>query len=58
MYLLTSLPDSYNMLVTALEAREEVPKMEVITEKLLHAERKQKEKSSLDSSGDNAMMTK
>ena len=26
-YLLASLPDSYNTLVTALEAHEEVPKM-------------------------------
>ena len=29
-YLLASLPDSYNTLVTALEAHEEVPKMEVV----------------------------
>ena len=41
-YLLASLPDSFNTLVTALEAREDVPKMEVITERLLYAERKQK----------------
>ena len=53
-YLLASLPDLYNTLVTALEAHEEVLKMEVVTEKLLHAERKQKEKSSPDSSGDKA----
>lgn len=52
------MPDSYNTLVTALEAHEEVPKMEVITEKLLHAEKFMKEKSSPDSSGDKAMMTK
>ena len=32
--------------------------MEVVTERLLHAERKQKEKSSPDSSGEKAMMTK
>ena len=43
-YLLASLPDSFNTLVTALEANEDVPKMEVVTEKLLHAERKQTEK--------------
>ena len=30
-YLLASLPESYNMLVTALEANAEVPKMEVVT---------------------------
>ena len=47
-YLLASLPDSFNTLVTALEANEDVPKMEVVTKRLLHAERKQKEKSSVD----------
>ena len=52
------MPDSFNMLVTALEASEEVPKMEVITERLLYAERKQKEKSSPDSYGEKAMTTK
>ena len=40
-YLLASLPESYNTLVTALEANETVPKMETITERILHAERKQ-----------------
>ena len=39
-YLLASLPDSYNVLVTALEASEEVPKMAVVTERLLHEEKK------------------
>ena len=43
-YLLASLPDSFNTLVTALEASEDVPKMEVVTERLLHAERKGREK--------------
>ena len=28
-YLLASLPESYNVLVTALEANEEVPKLDV-----------------------------
>lgn len=32
-YLLASLPDSLNTLVTALEANEDVPKMEVVTER-------------------------
>ena len=41
-YLLASLPDSFNTLVTALEASKDVPKMEGVTERLLHAERKQK----------------
>ena len=31
-YLLASLPDSYEMLVTALEANTEVPNMETVTE--------------------------
>lgn len=42
-HLLASLPDSYNMLVTALEANPEVPKTETVTEKLLHEERKMKD---------------
>ena len=33
-YLLASLPDSYNTLVTALEANPDVPQMEVVTERL------------------------
>ena len=44
-YLLASLPDSFSTLVTAIEANEEVPKMEIVTERILHAERKQKEKN-------------
>ena len=43
-YLLASLPDSYNVLVTALEASETVPSLEVVTERILHQERKSKEK--------------
>ena len=42
--ILTSLPDSYNMLVTAFEASSEVPKIEIVTERLLNEERKIKEK--------------
>ena len=57
-YLLASLSDSCNTLVTALEANVKAPKMEVVTERFLHAERKQKEKSSVDPSGDKAMTTK
>ena len=37
--LLASLPDSYNVLVTALEANENVPAMEIVTERLLNTER-------------------
>ena len=40
MYLLASLPESFGVLVTVLEASPEVPKMEVVTERLLHEERK------------------
>ena len=39
-YLLASLPDSFGALVTAFEANEEVPRMEIVTERLLHTERK------------------
>ena len=47
-HLLASLPDSYNVLVTALEAQSEnVPKWELVTERLLHQELKFKERVSL-----------
>ena len=44
-HLLASLPESFDMLVTALEANSEVPKLETVTERLLHEERKFKEKA-------------
>ena len=43
-HILTSLPPCYDMLVTALEACTEVPKLEVVTERILNEERKIKEK--------------
>ena len=44
-HLLASLPDSFGMLVTALEANSEtVPKLELVTERLLHEEQKLKKK--------------
>ena len=43
-HILSSLPESFNMLVTALEASPEVPSLELVTERLLHEERKRKEK--------------
>ena len=43
-HLLASLPDSFDTLVTALETNETVPKMETVTERLLHEERKLKDK--------------
>ena len=54
-HLLASLPDSFNMLVTALEANPEVPKMEVVTERLLHEERKLKERADAGESSDKAL---
>ena len=44
-HLLASLSESY-MVVTALEASPEVPKLEMVTEILLHEETKQREKES------------
>ena len=43
-YLLASLPDSFNVFVTALEANKDAPKMEDVTERLLHEEQKMKER--------------
>ena len=42
-HMLASLPESNDILVTALEASVEVPKMEIVTEQLLHEERKIKD---------------
>ena len=47
-HLLASLPESFNMLVTALEANPEVPKMENVTERLLHEERKTKDREEIE----------
>ncbi len=45
-HLLASLQDSFDMLVTALEAQSEsVPKWELVTERLLHKESKFQEKA-------------
>ena len=43
-HLLASLPESFNMLVTALEANPDVPMLETVTECLLHEDRKMKER--------------
>ena len=44
-HLLASWPDSYGMLVTALEANSEtLPKLDMVTERLLHEEQKLKER--------------
>ena len=53
-YLLASLPDLYDTLVTTLEASANVPTLEVVTERLLHEERKKLEHNS-DGRVDGAM---
>ncbi|KAF2347418.1 hypothetical protein FHG87_021825 [Trinorchestia longiramus] len=40
--LLSSLPDRFSTLVTALEANEKIPAWEVVTERLLYEERRQR----------------
>ncbi len=57
-YLLASLPKSYNMLVTALEANPEVPKLEVVTERLLHDEQKLKDRLGTRESNEEALLMK
>lgn len=57
-HLLASLPDSYNMLVTALEANIHVPKIEVVIEHLLHKERKLKGWADVRVSSDKAITGK
>ena len=44
-HLLASLPESYDVLVTALEASKTVPDMETVIERLVHEERRQSERS-------------
>ena len=43
-YLLAILPESFNMLVTSLETNPTVPEMEVVIERLMHEERKLKDR--------------
>eukprot|EP00794_Sanderia_malayensis_P006281 gene6281-7003_t len=49
-HMLASLPEAYDVLVTALEANEDVPKMEVVTERLMREEMKLKEKEACGAS--------
>ena len=51
-YLLASLPESYSVLVTALE---DVSKLEVVTERILHQERKLKDRSGASSTTESTM---
>ena len=46
------------MLVTALEANEDVPKLEVVTERILHQERKSKERSEASPGTESAMTSR
>ena len=57
-YLLASLPDLYNVLVTALEANEDLPKLEVVTERILHQERKFQDRSEASSTRESAMTSR
>jgi hypothetical protein len=54
--LLASLPESYNVMVTALEASATVPAMEVVTERLIHEEMKLKVRE--DESNEKAMFVR
>uniref|UniRef100_A0A1X7VWV7 Retrotransposon gag domain-containing protein n=1 Tax=Amphimedon queenslandica TaxID=400682 RepID=A0A1X7VWV7_AMPQE len=47
-YLLASLPESFDMLVTAFEANSDVPNLERVIEKLRHEERKQTERKAVN----------
>uniref|UniRef100_A0A1X7TV64 Retrovirus-related Pol polyprotein from transposon TNT 1-94-like beta-barrel domain-containing protein n=1 Tax=Amphimedon queenslandica TaxID=400682 RepID=A0A1X7TV64_AMPQE len=49
--LLASLPESYSTIVTALEANKKVPSLELVTERLLHEERKHNERGWSSSDG-------
>ena len=56
-HLLASLPDSFNVLVTALEAQSEnVPRWDLVTERLLHQEQKFKERVFTLNEGDRKAM--
>lgn len=56
--LLASLPDKFDMLVTALEANSEVPSMEIVTERLFHEDNKLKEHESVETSLERVMLGK
>lgn len=54
-HLLANLPESFSMLVTALGTNPDVPQMEVVTERLLHEERKIKDRDGSSSETTKAM---
>uniref|UniRef100_A0A1X7T7I6 Uncharacterized protein n=1 Tax=Amphimedon queenslandica TaxID=400682 RepID=A0A1X7T7I6_AMPQE len=47
-YVLASLPESFDMLVTAFEANSDVPNLDAGIEKLQHEERKQTERKAVN----------
>ena len=53
--LLTSLPKKYNVLVTSLLSNVEVPSMEIVTERIMHEERKLKEIESKEAKNQTGM---
>ena len=55
-YLLASLPESFNTLVIALESNPAVPKMEIVIERLMHEERKHKDHGVLNESESNGAL--
>ena len=57
-HLLASLPSTYDTLVTALEANATVSSVEVVTERLLHEERKRSDRDRTTTSDDGAMVAK
>ena len=58
-YLLASLPESFDMLVTAFEANSEVPKMETVIERLQYEEIKKSERGmGSNDTGEEAMTVK
>ena len=56
-YLLASLLDTFDMLVTALEANNEVLKMETVTERLLYEEQKLTDRMAGSRPGNEEAMT-
>ena len=57
-YVLASLPESFSVLVTALEASSDVPKMVNVTERLLHEEQKLKDRGRSGKSKEEALTVK
>ncbi len=57
-YLLASLPESFNEIVTAFKANDKIPKMVIVTERLLYEERKVSIHGEVNQSGEKVMTTK